>query len=93
MNSSGRASSLGRPNRVSFKRDSRTQCRLTADSEVVCIGRHFSDEAAPLFVHPTNVVSTVSRRNLPAMIKQKGKGSPYSIAERRVPEQIPVLCR
>ena len=24
--------------------------------------------------------------------KGKGKGSPYSIAERRVPELIPVLC-
>ena len=24
--------------------------------------------------------------------KVKGKGSPYSIAERRVPELIPVLC-
>jgi len=23
---------------------------------------------------------------------QKGKGSPYSISERRVPELIPVLC-
>ena len=28
----------------------------------------------------------------PADVTKKGKGSPYSITERRVPELIPVLC-
>ena len=29
---------------------------------------------------------------VPAHLGKKGKGGPYSIAERRVPELIPVLC-
>ena len=29
---------------------------------------------------------------MPLRERRKGKGSPYSITERRVPELIPVLC-
>ena len=36
-------------------------------------------------------MSTVSPISLEMLITKKGKGSPYSITERRVPELIPVL--
>ena len=36
--------------------------------------------------------TSVSSRNHTLNVKGKGKGSPYSITERRVPELIPVLC-
>jgi len=38
------------------------------------------------------VETSVSSRNHALNVKGKGKGSPYSITERRVPELIPVLC-
>ena len=34
----------------------------------------------------------VSKMSSISMMYKKGKGSQYSIAERRVPEVIPVLC-
>ena len=34
----------------------------------------------------------MSSRNHALNVKAKGKGSPYSITERRVPELTPVLC-
>jgi len=38
------------------------------------------------------VETSVSSRNHALNVKAKGKGRPYSITERRVPELIPVLC-
>ena len=35
---------------------------------------------------------TKFQREVPLFLVKKGKGSPYSITERRVPELIPVLC-
>ena len=36
--------------------------------------------------------ASVKWRERFSIVKKKGKGSPYSITERRVPELIPVLC-
>jgi len=49
---------------------------------------------APDFVHPAHPIATPPPLHSPCSAYcagKKGKGSPYSIAERRVPEMIPVL--
>ena len=57
----------------------------------------FLDETTiPVRIHPLNVHQThsIARRcttHATAGDKSTGKGSPYSITERRVPELIPVL--
>ena len=47
--------------------------------------------AAKRYCIPPPVVGQWARRPGPVELLKKGKGSPYSITERRVPELIPVL--
>jgi len=47
---------------------------------------------ALILVPPKEGLDAATAILLMISIEQKGKGSPYSISERRVPELIPVLC-
>jgi len=58
---------------------------MTADCSEFWV--QHENERCPNFIHKISMVDCLCADS----IKGKGKGSPYSITERRVPELIPVL--